>query len=369
MGADFHHFSPALASTGVTEMAKVKVCGQCGVPREFSREHSWNSDGSIAQKKNPDHRVIFYETEGINLLLANISELVGMPIDRIAVEGKRKSTYNYASSMFSGLKLLIIKALLRRKVYETIASRGAVLGYGHYELLDFKPGEFLEIYARNTYSRIFFSGDIAGVFNVVEGMPAEVSYEEKGDGLAIKVVPGEEVEEEMATRLERIILPRKPGNISYQRCPECDLPLDFKNYHWDVDAGAITDKVTGRRMAILGAEGVESVFRELETELGEELSKTIVEAQRRYVAETLGREETRQDPSYLTRQLALRGMGNLVRFDLERDKLEAVVENAIPTMLVAGMLQGIFELIAGGDSQCSYEHDGSGTLALSVESV
>jgi len=350
-------------------MAGVKVCKSCGVPKEFTREHSWNSDGSIAQKMNPDHRVIFYETEGINLLLANISSLVGMPIDRIAIEGKRKSTYSYASSMFSGLKLMIIKALLRRKVYETIAARGAVLGYGHYDLLDFKPGEFLEISARNTYSRIFFSGDIAGVFNVVEGLPAEVSYEDKGDGLAIKVVPGKEAEEEMAQRLERIILPRKTGSITYQRCPGCGLPLDFKDYRWDVDAGSITDKVTGRRMAILGAEGVESVFRELEAELGEELPKTIVEAQRRYVVETLGREEVRQDPSYLTLQLALRGMGNVVEFDLDRGSLEAVVENALPPLLVAGMLQGIFELIAGKDSKCSYERDGSGTLTLAAESA
>ncbi|MEW6553027.1 MAG: hypothetical protein AB1384_01910 [Actinomycetota bacterium] len=346
-------------------MAKVKVCGSCGVPREFSREHDWNSDGSISQKKNPDHRVIFYETEGINLLLANISELVGIPIDRIAIEGKRKSTFNYASGMFSGMKLVIIKALLRRKVYETIAKRGALLGYGHYELLDFKPGEFLEIHARNTYSRIFFSGDIAGVFNVVEGLPAEVTYEERDDGLAIRVVPGAEVEE-MAQRLERVVLPRKPGAISYQRCPECGLPLDFKDYRWDVDDGSITDKATGRRMAILGAEGVESVFRELEAELGEELPRTIVEAQRRYVVEVLGQEEVRRDPSYLTRQVALRGMGNVVEFELERGSLRVVVENALPPLLVAGMLQGIFDLLSGGSSDLAYRRDG-GTLILSLK--
>ncbi len=354
---------------GVNVKGKTKICPYCEVPREFCREQVWNSDGTVTQRKNPDHRVIFYETEGVNLLLSNISELVGMTIDRIAIEGKRKSTYSYARGMFSGLKLFIVKALLRRKVYETIAARGAVLGYGHYELLDFKPGEFLEIFARNIYSRVFFSGDIAGVFNVVEGLPAEISYEEKGGGLAIRVVPGPEVEEEMAARLERIIIPRKPGGISYERCAGCGIPLDFKGYAWDVDAGSITDKVTGRRMALLGAEGMESVLRELESELGEELSRTIVEAQRRYVAETVGSEEIRQDPGYLTRQLALRGMGNLVRFDLKREVLEAVVENALPPLLVAGMLQGIFELAAGRESSCAYERSGDGTLSVKIAAV
>lgn len=349
-------------------MAKLKTCNNCGVPREFSRENSWNSDGSITQTKNPDHRMIFYEAEGVNRLLVNIEELLGVPLDRIVMEGKRKSTYDYLQGMFSGIKLVVIKAFLRRKVYETISGRGSLLGYGHYELLDFKPGEYLEVYGSNVYSLSLFGADIAAVFNVVEGLPAKVSWEDRDEGLLIRVVPGAEVDEEIATRLVRVVLPRKPGDISYERCPLCAIPVDFKGFTWQLEKGTITDDATARRMAILGAEGIESIFRELEAELGEELSKTIVEAQRRYIVETLQREEVRQDPSYLTRQLALRGMGNLVRFDLGGDRLEAVVENALPPLLVAGMLQGIFDLLRGEGSRCSYERDGGGTLSLTAES-
>jgi len=99
-----------------------------------------NSDGSVSQTKNPDHRVIFYDAEGIDKLLKSIEELLGLPIEHIVIEGKRKSTYDYLNSMFSGIKLVLIRAFLRRKVYETISGRGAVLGYGHYELLNLKRG-------------------------------------------------------------------------------------------------------------------------------------------------------------------------------------------------------------------------------------
>jgi len=348
-------------------MARVKTCSYCGVPKEFSKENSWNSDGTITQTKNPDHRVIFYEAEGMNRMLANLEDLVGVLIDRIVIEGKRKSTLNYVQGMFSGLKLVIIKALLRRKVYETIAARGAILGYGHYELLDFKAGEFIKVFGRNIYSRTLFSGDIAAVFNVVEGVPAELQFEDKDGGLVITIVPGKELEGEIVSRLERKVLPAIPGSISYKRCPQCGIPLDFKDYAWNLEAGTITDNATGRNMAILGAEGIESVFRELESELGEELSQTIVEAQRRYVVETLQMEEVQRAPDHLMRQVALRGMGNIVNFDVSADGMEATVDNALPHLLVAGLLQGINDLLSGKSSSLSYEFDDRGTLTMTAK--
>jgi hypothetical protein len=351
------------------DMAKVKTCKACGVPLEFSRENSWNSDGTLTQTKNPDFRVIFYEAEGMNRLLENIAELVGVPIDRIAIEGKRKSTLHYLEGMFSGVKLAIIKAFLRRKVYETISARGAVLGYGHYELVDFKAGEYIKVQGRNIYCLSLFSGDLAAVFNRVEGLPAELAFEERDGGFLITVTPGREVEQEMAARLERMELPRKPGDIAYRTCPICGIPVEFSEYKWDIEEGTITDPKTNRNMAVLGAGGIDSVFRELEAELGEELSKTIVESQRRYIVETLQMEEVRQEPSYLVRQIALRGMGNLVKFDISGDTFTAIVDNAIPPLLVAGMLQGIFELITGKGSIIEYERDASGTLNFAAQSA
>jgi len=214
-----------------------------------------------------------------------------------------------------------------------------------------------------------FSGDLAAVFNRVEDLPAELRFEERDEGMVITVLPGEELGEEMASRLQRRVLPRKPGDIRYERCPECDLPLDFKDYTWDLEEGTITDNATGRRMAILGAEGMDSVFRELEAELGEEIPRTIVEAQRQYVKETLQSREVEQPADYLIRQIALRGMGNLVHYEVHKNSMQVVVENAIPPLLVAGTPQGIFEAVTAKDSACEYVRGDDGTLTASVKAL
>lgn len=347
-------------------MSGARRCPRCGVPKEFSRENSWNPDGTITQTRNPDHRVIFYEAEGMKRLLANLESLLGVSVDRIAIEGKRKSTYHYLEGMFSGFKLAVIKAFLRRKVYETISARGALLGYGHYELVDFKAGEYIKVFGRNIYSETLFCGDLAAVFNRVEGLPAQLHIEEKDGGHLITVTPGPEVEEEIASRLVRVVIPRKPGKISYDLCPACGIPEDIARFRWDLEAGTITDPATGRHMAVLGAEGIDSVFRELEAELGEDLGHHIVEAQRQYVADILHRREVEQSPDYLTRQIALRGMGNLVEFNLTRKGIRAVVENAIPPLLVAGIMQGIYDVLTGMSSECAYQREKDGTLRVEI---
>src|SRR5690606_23413346 len=124
--------------------------------------------------------------------------------------------------------------------------------------------------------------------------------------------------------------------------------------------------VTGRHMAFLGPEEIEIILRELEVELGEDIPRTIVEAQRQYVIEALGQSEFEKSPGYLRRQLAMRGLGNLVDLDLANERLDVVVENASPSLLVAGIMQGIYELITGNTSSYDLDRDGDGTLRMTV---
>ena len=43
-----------------------------------------------------------------------------------------------------------------------------------------------------------------------------------------------------------------------------------------------------------------------------------------------------------------------------------VVENASPSLLVAGIMQGIYELITGNTSSYDLDRDGDGTLRMTV---
>lgn len=346
-------------------MSRIKRCSYCGVPRDFSKGNVWNNDGTITQARNPDHRVFFYEADGLDKLFRRVEELIGLPLDRIIVEGKRKGSLEYIQNVYPGYKRVLLRAF-RGKVYQSIADIGAIFGLGHYELLEFKKREYIKVYCRNVYSLSLFSGDLIAVFNFVEGIPADLRIEEKEHGYVVTVVRGKEYEE-LVSRLDMERYPRIPGDVGHERCPECGVPLDLKEYTWDLEEGVITDTVTGRRMVFSGPREIEAIMHELESELGEEISKTIVEAQRLYIKETLQQAEFERSSQYLFRQFAKRGMGNPVSFDLSEEGMQAVVENAIVPLLLAGMLQGIYELVTGSRSSVDYRMDNNGTFHVKVK--
>jgi len=346
-------------------MSGIKVCGICGVPKAFSKGNDWNGNGTITQHKNAENRLCFYEADGLTQLFGNVEALVGIPIDRIVIEAKRKAAYRYIKNMFPGYKRNIVR-MVRSKVYENIADIAAVFGLGRYQLMDFKKGEYVRVFGRNIYCLPLLCGDLIATFNFVEGLPADLSIEEKNGGQEVTITTGSEYDEEMSSRLERKITPRKPGDYILEKCPGCGLPRALEEYTWDLEQGVITDTVTGRHMAFVGPDEIELILREIESELGEDIARTIVEAQREYVIETLGKVEYKQSPDYLRRQLAMRGLGNVVTFDLTRDRLDAVVENASPSLVIAGIMQGVFELVARTASTYEFELDGEGTLSVTV---
>ena len=116
----------------------------------YSRGHVWNDNGTIVQRRNANNRLCLYEAEGLRKLIANIEELVGMPVDRIIVEGKRKASLQYLRDAFPDFKLKMAR-MLRSRVYGSLSDMGAVFGFGRYELLDFRRKEHVKVFGRNIY--------------------------------------------------------------------------------------------------------------------------------------------------------------------------------------------------------------------------
>ncbi len=350
-------------------MSGIRLCRVCGVPMTFSKDYKWNSDGTTTMASDPDLRNVFIEAEGIDRLFHNINNLLGTDITRIIAEGKRKFSHDYLSGMFSGPKGAVIRLLLRRQVYKMISSISPVTGYGDFTLMDYRRGEYVKVRGRNIYCLPLLMGDMQAVFEVVEGKPGAVSIAEDGDGYILEITPGEEVELDLKSRLELVPQQRKAGEINYHRCPECNLPLDFREFEWDFEEGTITDRNSGRNMALISLESLRIVFGELESELGEDIPRTIMEAQRLYIRDAFTPAELESREDYISHQLALRGMGNLVELDTGVESMDIRVENGSPPPMVAGFLQGVFELLTGKDSLCSYELGGDGTLSVAVKSV
>lgn len=350
-------------------MSKIKVCPECGVPRILSDGNRWESNGSISAIVTEGKRGFFCEASGFTELFSNLEKSMGMSIDRIVSEGNRKNSAEYLQGLFSGFKGTLARTFFHSRVYESITDLGTIFGYGHFEILDIRRGKSVTVYGRNIYCVPMFIGDLAGTFNVMEDLPAKVDIREEGLGQIITVTEGEKPEEELTSRLQTAPARMKPGDIAYKRCPSCGLPTEFDNLVFDFEEGVITDKVTGRRMTTTGMEQIVAIFRELEAELGEDVVQAILDAQRLYVRGALDREEMEQGYPYLRRFLAFRGMGNMVSYDLRSDGLDAVVENASPTLLLAGMLQGIFELLSDRESACEYRLREEGTLEIAIRAL
>lgn len=350
-------------------MAKGKNCSYCGVPEAFYDDVEWNSDGTISQKWNPDHRRFFYEADGLDLLIKNLQSLIGDTIDHIIVEAVRKTTFDYFESLFSGIKGQAIRALPRKKVYEKVTELGPVYGIGRLELIEVKRRNHVKIRGRNVYSMPLHKGDLMGIYNSIEGKPGEIAAEQNDGSCVFTISTGNGSSSDLSGRLERLVLPRKDGKIDFKKCPDCGLPIYLKDCDWKSEEGLITDNNTGRNMALIGPEGLDAVFRELEEELGKEIPRTIVEAQRRYIIDSFKASELGQEADNLSSILSLRGMGNLVQFIMGDDLMQAVVENADPPLMVVGMLEGFFELITVKKSESEYSLGDDGTLEIMIKSA
>jgi hypothetical protein len=350
---------------------KVKVCPECGVPKEISKENRWQNSGAIltfdGSKEIARERSSYYEVAGLNELFQNIEGLIGKSIFHIVAEARRKDILGYLEEYLSGLRGILARSIGGHMVYKSVATIGATFGLGRFEAQDIKRGEYFSVYCRNVYSVPLLVGDLTATFNAVERLSATVYLKEVKDGLLCTISRGEE-DETISSRLKAEYVAPKPGSIHFDRCTRCNTPLHMKDVVYDYEEGIITDKKTGRRMTFLSTSNIEAIFRELEVELGEEIIPIIIEAQKDYAKNTLQSEEIAGE-SDVRNFFALRGLGNLIDYDLNDNRLEARMENAYPYLLVVGLLHGMFEILTGREGEISYAEDKDESLLISIKAI
>ncbi|MBC7229923.1 MAG: hypothetical protein H5T74_05980 [Actinobacteria bacterium] len=353
-------------------MKKVRVCPECGVPKQVAKENRWQDNGSIltfeANGETARERSAFYEVAGLNGLFANIEASIGKSIFRIIMEARRKDTLGILQEYLSGIKGVLARSVAARMVYNGVATLGATFGLGRFEVRDIKRGEYFTVLCRNVYSLPLLAGDLAAAFNAVEGLPASVDFKEAGDSLLCTISRGEEADTALSSRLEPVFVAPKPGSIRFDRCGRCGTPLFMKEVVFDHEEGVITDSRTGRRMTFLSTSNLEAIFREFELELGEEIIPMILEAQKDCAKSILQREELASE-SDVRDFLAVRGLGELAGYDLGERRLEAKVENAYPHLMVVGLLHGMFEILTGREGKSSFVREEDGSLAVTVEAA
>jgi len=373
-------------------MAGIEVCEICGVPLMISSGLKWESNGIISVAMSSRGRVVFYESGNIDDLFRGIVELVGMPIEHIVIESRRRETKRYIERLYmanlkdevelarNGMKEegLPQDSAIRQKLLEVardininINNVGRINGSGDISLGggwdtgDEFPWRTQII--RDPYSLMLYAGDMLGSVEAIEDIDHWVEYREiqKGE-YEITAVPGEHPIA-LKGRLQRRKYDFKPGDIEYKRCSGCGVPDEIGRCEWNLEKGIIIDSETGRRMAMFGPSGLEAVLDDLEAELGETIPEAVIKAQKDYVKGYVGGEDWKQDARSFRRLIASRGLGNLTRFEGDRTTLNATIENSCLPLLIVGIAQAMVEMVYGvDDSACEWELAEDGDLSISV---
>lgn len=363
----------------------MEFCEGCGLPAFIGWEHNWEGNGVISLARSPANRMVFFESETIDGVIAGIERLVGVPVGHVVIESRARETRRYMERILGkeGVlreaeredlpreerKRLLARA---REISVSMMDIGKSYGYGEgrlgpgWERGDPHPWRE-EIYA-HPYSVYFAAADLLATVEVFEGREMWVGYEEIGDGLySFRAYPsGHPVElKERLQRKKRYQF--KKGDIAFERCQTCGVPLEVSRHEWDMSRGLVINPETGRRMALFGPLAMEAVLQDLEAELGEVITDTVVEAMRRYIREAWSDEEWWRDADTFRRMIGVRGMGNLARFEGTRSGLSLTIENSALHFMMVGIVQALVEMAYRAEgSQVEWSLEDDGDLKISV---
>lgn len=348
-------------------MSGVKRCKTCGVPLKAGRDHNWNTDGTITQRKDPDHRMLFFASDVLDGLFSNIERLIGMPIEKMVIESKARATREYISHVIRGARGQVARLIGLERIIRTVVEQGKVMGYGDIKVTEFNWKEsFMHCEIGDPYSLALFCGDLKGANEAIRNVAGTVTYEEIGpDRYLVKNFP-EPHAPELEDRLFTKPMPRKPGNLKFNRCPGCDTPLEVSTFTWDLERGTIHHSETGMRMAIFGPAGIQVIFDELEKELGDTIPATVVEAQRMHAVELMSLRWKAAGEEDVRNWLAIQGLGNLVSLKQENGGIIARISNAALPLIIVGTAAGFYEHLIGREVEATWDTAYEGDLLMTL---
>ncbi len=351
---------------------EMEFCRECGVPAYITSEFLWLDSGVIVQSRDPEHRIVFIECENLDPLMAGIGEILGTPIEPIVVESRRRGARDYVAQFISEETR---ERIIRREIeLEPIVSAqmdsARVMGFGRAVLrtLRFEGGvdDLVSIRITDPFSIPLWCGNIAGAAEAIIGSEWEVDWKTLSPVMVEMAAFRSRHPQAMKERaLRRKYLYRK-GDVELDRCATCGGPDVLSRFRWQLEKGVIGSAYTDRRMSINGETGLQEVFFELETEMGESLPLVVIEAQRRFVKSGFFSIEGLLSEADFRTQFAFRGLGNLSGFKMGATGLRMRLENPTLHLIVVGFAQALFELAFDVKSRVDWEVRDNGDLHVEV---
>ena len=354
----------------------MRTCPRCGVPRILTSEHRWLPNGTITLARDETHRMVFIDNDALNYTMASIGERLGVPLEAIIQEAKRKSGKHFMDAVLSGAKGVLARNLISTRVYDQLSKQVSMLGLGSAEVSSYKRHRYLDGVITDAYSGPAITGDICGAFESVEGCAASASFEIAGDGtLRCRIEAGASARPESDDHSSYAPPPTMGGRNIYELCPVCKAPVTLgRQYTFEADRGIIVDSKTGHRVVLIGVMTLTNLFGELTSELGGEVPRMMADTEKARVRDLIASKGKGLDTSeagYLRymKTLELKGMGNGSSVSVADGTVRARVDNPYYEPLIAGFLAGFYEATSGKEAAVEWTEGTSGYSEVTIQAA
>jgi hypothetical protein len=358
---------------GGESMTEFPTCPGCGVPEMFAQMNRWLDNGDVVQSTNEQARMAFVECEHVDPVFRDVGKAIGISIDHIVINIVARATQLYMDTII----LPQVKEMIRNRSLDVPTFSQPILdlchamGYGKYTFLGYRYEEdeddFCKISIYRPFSILETSGAFAGVVASSVGGEHLVTFEEVSPELYELTTHWTTYPQALKEKLQLRMYEPKEGGLALERCATCGTPLLISSTcRWDTENGIIINARTGYRMAELGPGLMDSIFDALEWELGEEIPRLVVDAQRRFARAGFAPIDFSWDEDELRLQFAVRGLGRLRRFRLRSDGVQMHLDNSCMRLLLVGLVQGSFERAFGVDSHVEWEISEEGALQMEI---
>lgn len=161
-------------------------CRDCGAPLYPRVFRQWNDDGTVTARHAGGNRVCHIESEALCAIIDGMSDRIGYPIDRVAIEGQRKATRRLTDDLMSvgrGAIGFITRSWAGSGLAtDIILGVGRTAGHGLPQAIEYHRGEAtsykgnLTIRIDNPFSGVILAGMIRGVYRAVEGVEGRCEW-------------------------------------------------------------------------------------------------------------------------------------------------------------------------------------------------
>ncbi|MDY6796618.1 MAG: hypothetical protein SWK76_15265 [Actinomycetota bacterium] len=349
---------------------RIKICPECGVPRRITKENTWLSNGKMVESKNPSHRMVFIENDSITGVFETIQEILGIPIDHIIIESERKLAYDYIEHFVPDIAKKFVRTTHIDIATRKMVLQGQLMGFGDMEIISKRfrgdESDYIRIGVRDIWFPAAVCGVMAGSIEALLGKECSATYEETSPGYYEFTTSVSASSRELEERLPLPVYSDKEGDIELERCGTCGVPKAMSDFEWRIGPGLIVSRKTGQRMVVIGSGEFETIFHELERELGEDITRVASEAQRRHVKSGSFTAEDTRDPEGFRKKLAFRGLGNLREIAWDDESLRLHWENPCLNPILIGLAHGLFEQATGREGELKWKEAGDGDLTVEV---